>query len=162
MRLSHGRGFTLVEVLISTSILAVVAAATYLLLDTGLRARSTTHEESRGIGAFSRTLLLIRGDIARSERILFLGADSLAMQSPTGERISYATRRSIAGAEIFRSVDEGSGWIERPLRAVATLYDQPDQQAYMSFTDGVGGTVTVELMSDGHRIRFAAGSWMSP
>jgi len=160
--MSDVRGFTLAEVLIAMALAAIVAGIAYVLLDSGL----AMHDRSSDVGlstvGMARAMTMMRADLASSASITHAGTDSLVVAMPNGDDVEWAARTTSDGLEVFRSVDEGSGFSEQPKQAVAHLLDIDGIPATVNFTELGTGIVRALLTGDGVCLSIEAAPWEAP
>lgn len=162
MKPTHSRGFTLVEVLISIGVTGVVAAAVFLLLDSGISAHDRGAEMSSDLGGVSEAATLLRADLARSATIDHAGPDSLQLTLPSGTGIRWVVRDGGDERWLYRSVDEGGGWSESPMRPVAVLESDHGLSAGIDFVDLPDGRLEAIVHSHGDRYRITGARWSQP
>ncbi len=156
------RGFTLVEVLIATAITALVAAAAFALLDGGM----TVHERGFEMGlraqGMATATTILRSDLARADSVVHAGPDSLQLLLNDGRRVAWAARPRSQGVAVFRSIDAGSGFQERPLRPLVELDDAPSSPASLDFATTTGGLVEATFSDTEGTLRVEAAPWRRP
>jgi prepilin-type N-terminal cleavage/methylation domain-containing protein len=162
MMAQRADGFTLVEVLVAIGLSTIVAAGVFLLVSTGIDAHDRGHELSMDVASTSETAALLRADLARATSITFAGPDSLELALPSGADVSYALRSTPRGMELYRSVDLGSGWVESPLRPLATLADRASTLASATFIDLGSGRVRSTFVSHGDSYVLESSLWRQP
>ncbi len=158
----NDRGFTLVELLVATAVAVIVSGTVYVLIDAGI----DMHERGTELGMASVGLAgataVLRADVARAQDVRVVAADSLVLDRANGDRIAWASRVTTTGLALFRSVDEGSGFSERPKRAVAELIDGATDPARTVFTELVDGRIRAHLIADDRHLSIEAAPWSRP
>lgn len=162
MAVSDARGFTLVEVLIAMAVAAIVTTTAYVLLDSGL----AMHDRGTDIGistvGMARTMTLLRADVAASNAVTHAGPDSLVLAMPDGDAVEWVVRGTTGGLDVFRSVDDGGGFSERPKQSLARLLDTDAMPAGLTFTTLASGLVRASATGDGCSFAIEAAPWGSP
>jgi hypothetical protein len=124
------------------------------------------HERGTELGMASVGLAgataVLRADVARAQDVRVVAADSLVLDRANGDRIAWASRVTTTGLALFRSVDEGSGFSERPKRAVAELIDGATDPARTVFTELVDGRIRAHLIADDRHLSIEAAPWSRP
>lgn len=160
--MGNAGGFTLAELLVAIAVAAIVAGTAYVLLDSGL----SMHDRSSDLGVstvgMARAMTILRADVSSAATITYSGTDSLVLARPDGDAVEWAARGRADGLEIFRSVDTGSGFSERPKQAIATLLHADAAPAALDFTELASGVVRARLTGDGHSFTIDAAPWESP
>jgi prepilin-type N-terminal cleavage/methylation domain-containing protein len=158
----NARGFTLIEVIVATAMAALVASAVFVLLDSGLR----VHEKGTDMGTtaqgLSEALAYLRADVSRSSSVIIATHDSLEVALPDGSHIAWASRPHELGLAVYRSLDTGSGFVERPLRPVLVLADHETHLAALVFQERAGGAVRAHMTSFGRNLSIEAAPWSTP
>lgn len=160
--MSDDRGFTLAEVLIAMALAAIVAGIAYVLLDSGL----SMHDRGTDVGlstvGMARAMTMMRADLASASSVTYAGSDSLVVAMPNGDDVEWVARTTSGGLEVFRSVDEGSGFSEKPKQAVARLLDIDGTPASLDFSELGTGIVRALLTGDGVCLSIEAAPWEVP
>lgn len=160
--MGDGRGFTFVEVMVAMAIAGIVAGSAFVLLDSGLDLHASGTSTSTTATGFADALVWLRADIARADRVNFVGSDSLHLSLPNGNDIAWAGRPVGGGLAVFRSLDKGSGLVESPLRALATLADGAALPAALRFEQNAQGIVRAHLRSGDRNVSIEAAHWSTP
>ena len=160
--MSNDRGFTLVELLVTTAVAAIVSGTVYVLIDAGI----DMHERGSELGMASVGLAgataMLRADVARATAVDVVAPDSLVLERSNGDRIAWATRTTTGGLALYRSVDDGSGFSERPKRAVAELVDGPTRPARTNFVALADGRIRAHLIADDRHLSIESAPWSRP
>lgn len=162
MRAAGAGGFTLVEVLVSVGITGVVAAAVFLLLDSGIAAHERGSELSADLAGLSETATLLRADVSRSSEIDYAGLDSLHLSLPGGTEIRWAVRDFGSERRLYRSIDDGSGWTESPMRPLAVLQAGHGVTPGVDFMEMAKGRLEAVVHSHGDFYRVSGAQWRDP
>lgn len=153
------RGFTLTEILIAMAVAAIVAGTAYVLLDAGL----SMHERGADVGVsnagMAGALAILRADVARAASVAHASGDSLVLSLPWGEAVEWVARDRSDGLAVYRSVDTGGGFSERPKRPVVVLLDGPGVPASLDFSELVSGVVRARFGGDSRTVTLDAAPW---
>ena len=154
--------FTLVEIVMATSIMGIIAAATFLLLSSGLAGYDTG---SRNLNASAHVCdfhLALRSEVARCDDVTFAAGDSLHLRLPGGTDVAFASRPVANGREVFRWSNQSGTWRENPLMALATLLDLPDSPSSLRFSLGPSSEVVTEVTTAAIDFRTVVHRWSAP
>ena len=157
-----GRGFTLVEVLVAMVAAAAVSGTVFLLVDAGLDLHSTGSEHGMASKELAGTTALLRADIARAAAVAHAGPDSAVFDLADGRSVEWVTRGRVDGADLWRSVDDGSGFVEHPKRPVLALSDGAIWNARALFVEEGSGMVRAHLRSSDANTTIEARPWRAP
>jgi len=155
-------GFTLVEVLVAIGLSAIVATGVFQLVSTGIAAHDRGQQLSMDLVGSSESVRLLQADVSRATSIDYASADSLHLTLSSGSQISYGMRPTPTGGALYRSVNDGSGWVESPLRPLTVLEDRESSFASVNFTDLGGGRLRSDFVSHGDLYRFEVAQWRQP
>ncbi len=156
------RGFTLTELMIAVAVSAIVAGTCYVLIDAGLSMHDRGAELGVSAVGLAGTAVLLRADVAGASGVDHAAADSLVLDLPNGDAVEWAARRQTGGLAIFRSIDDGSGFTERPKRAMALLLDTDHVPASVDFSQVGSEIVRARLVGGDRCLTVDASRWTAP
>ncbi len=154
--------FSLVEVVMAMSIMGIIAAATFLLLDSGLDGYDTGGRNLDVGAQVSDLHLALRSEVARSSAVTFANGDSLHLTLASGLDVAYASRPTLQGRDVFRWSNRTGTWREDPLMALATLVDRPDAPSRLEFSLGADSEVVAEVTTGAVDFRTVVHRWSQP
>jgi prepilin-type N-terminal cleavage/methylation domain-containing protein len=155
-------GFTLVEVLIATVAMAVLAGGAYALLSAALSAEGVAQRTQAAVGGAAQLALAVAGEVARCEAVLHAAGDSLTLRLPGGQKVAYGARDTAEALEVYRTRLQGTVWVEEPMHPLARLLHADGTVPAIAFAQGPPGVVTCRITTAGFDGQFAASRWVGP